>query len=353
MQIPTADFGPGNLNALTWGNYNNNVGLAGWLVKKGYIQPSDKQPLPIRFEGADNYPPVWFAPQDTWAQWFVEIHHPGPRNWIQSVSTSPVRPPKMIENFKEKVILASIDFDNIDKIQDSLERLRPPKWPEQVFGKLNQELIAQGKLLFENNCSQCHTQAYEVPNSLGIKFKVRQAYDVGTDPVAYEQFSKDAAVRVAGLIDISTKMLQLRETQLTEKYGSEIAGNYMKYSSRGRPNKFEIAGKEDYSGLKKDSWEKSGATYWAPPMEGIFTSSPYFHNGSVPTLWDVLSAPEQRPTNFRIGVNEFDPELVGLKNEGQFLYDTKEEGKGNGGHLFGTELSRDDKLALIEYLKSR
>src|SRR6267378_3256062 len=92
--IPPADFGPGNLNALSQGNYNN-VGLMGWLTKKGHVPHSNEAPLRPRFEGTNNYPPMWFAHGDTWAQWFVEIHHPGPRNWVQSVSTSEVRPPKM------------------------------------------------------------------------------------------------------------------------------------------------------------------------------------------------------------------------------------------------------------------
>ena len=350
MRVPSADFGPGNLNALTQGNYNN-VGLVGWMVQKGLIKPSGDNPLRIQLEGAVNYPPMWFAPRDTWAQWFAEIHHPGTRNWIQSVSTSPVRPPKMIEALKKKAILASIDFDNIEEIQESLERLRTPKWPEHALGQLNQELIAQGKVLFEENCAQCHIRAYEPPNSLGIKFKKRLAFDVGTDPIAYQQFNENVDKRAAGLVDISNKMLKLREEQLKKKFGEEVAANYIKHDSRGRPNKFEVA-EEYYSGSAKDTWEKSGAVYWAPPMEGIFASSPYFHNGSIPTLWDLLSTPEQRPTTFQTGGNEFDPEHVGLKSEGSFLYNTKEEGKGNSGHLFGTKLPPDQKVALLEYLKS-
>jgi hypothetical protein len=71
VEVERADFGFGNLNALTQGNYNN-VGLSAWLVKKGLMQPSDT-PLPkIQFEGAVNYPPTWFAVRDTWAQWFAD-----------------------------------------------------------------------------------------------------------------------------------------------------------------------------------------------------------------------------------------------------------------------------------------
>jgi len=87
-------------------------------------------------------------------------------------------------------------------------------------------------------------------------------------------------------------------------------------------------------------------------MQGIFASSPYLHNGSVPTLRDLLNPPEKRPASFRTGSSEFDPAAVGLKNEGSFVFETREPGKGNGGHLFGTELAPAEKAALIEYLKS-
>ena len=66
----------------------------------------------------------------------------------------------------------------------------------------------------------------------------------------------------------------------------------------------------------------------------------------------MLTPPAQRPKTFRTGTTEFDVEGVGLRDEGSFLYNTAEPGKGNGGHQFGTDLSPDKKAALIEYLKS-
>ena len=350
MQVASADFGPGNLNALTKGYYNN-VGLVGWMVQQGLIESSGNTPLRVEFEGSVNYPPMWFASHDDWAQWFAEIHHPGSRNWTQAVSTSPVRPPKMIKTLKQLALLQSINFDNIEQIQESLERLQTPQWPEYALGQLDSELIAQGKVIFQDKCAQCHTESYEKPNLLGIKFNKRLAFDVGTDPTAYEKFGENGTKRAEGLLQLSSNILQLRKAQLTKQFGEEVAANYIKYDSKGRPNKFALA--QDYYGNPaEENWEKTGAVYWSPPMAGIFASAPYFHNGSVPTLWDVLSPPEERPTSFHTGSNEFDSEHVGLKNEGSFIYNTEDPGKGNGGHLFGTKLPPSQKLALIEYLKS-
>ncbi len=349
-KITRADFGPGNLNALSQGFYNN-VGLMAWLTKKGFVPPStDPQPRP-RFEGSVNLPPMWFAHADTWAQWFAEIHDPGPRNWIQSVSTSEVRPPKMVAALKAGVVLASIHFDNIAQIQRSLERLRTPKWPEPVLGRLDRARVEEGRVVYEQLCAECHTRTDLPPNSLGIVFQERPAFDVGTDPTAYQQFAEGAEIRAAGLKRISTSILAVRQAQLEGKLGRDVALNYMKLSSRGRPNEFALA-RDTYRDATNANWPKSGAAYWASPLEGIFASSPYFHNGSVRTLWDVLTPPAERPKTFRTGSTEFDVEGVGLRSAGRFLYDTAEPGKGNGGHSFGTDLPQAQKVALIEYLKS-
>ena len=348
-QVAQADFGPGNLNALTQGNYNN-VGLGAWLATKGYGQPNAAAPLQPRFEGAANYPPMWFSPSDTWAQWFVEIHHPGPRNWVQSVSTSEVRPPKMIERLQGAVVLGSIHFDNIARIQRSLELLRTPKWPADLFGPLDARLVEQGRALYAQQCAGCHTRVELPPNELGIVFKDRPAFDVGTDAVAYKQFTDGGQRRVDDLKALSEKIIALRRAQLAP-LGDVVADDTMKMVSRGRPDVFAIA-TDDYATEPGATWPRSGAAYWASPMQGIFASSPYLHNGSVPTLRDLLNPPAQRPATFRTGSTAFDPASVGLKDEGGFVYDTREPGKGNGGHLFGTTLAPAEKAALIEYLKS-
>jgi mono/diheme cytochrome c family protein len=347
-KIPAADFGPGNLNALSQGNYNN-YGLAGWLKQKGYQTGGGGDPIFPRMEGAVNYPPMWFAPSDTWAQWFVEIYNAAPRNWVQSISTSEVRPPKMIEALKGRALVASVHYENLDQIQRSLELLRPPKWPEEVLGAINPDDAKAGRLLYEQQCAECHTRKVAAPNRLGIVLKERPAFDVGTDPVAYEQFAGKAAERAAALTGLSNMLLGIRKAQFEKSYG-EHAQDYMNLESRGVDVLFRLA--KDYSSSKDAPWPRSGAAYWAPPMDGIFATSPYFHNGSVRTLKDVLTVPAEREKTFKTGSAEFDAERIGLKNEGPFLYDTKQPGKGNGGHPFGTDLSPAEKTALIEYLKS-
>lgn len=96
------------------------------------------------------------------------------------------------------------------------------------------------------------------------------------------------------------------------------------------------------------------AQYRSRPLDGVWATGPFLHNGSVPTLVDLLKSPEERPTIFPVGNGEFDPIKVGFTPdiEGQyFMFDTKIDGNSNSGHTYGVDLSDDDKAALIEYIK--
>lgn len=98
-------------------------------------------------------------------------------------------------------------------------------------------------------------------------------------------------------------------------------------------------------------------------LTGIWLRAPYLHNGSVPTLWHLLQKPEDRPMIFCRGNDSYDWEKVGFewkpKKPGEkdacnpfHYYDTTLRGNGNGGHLYGTNLSDQEKINLIEYLKT-
>ncbi len=94
------------------------------------------------------------------------------------------------------------------------------------------------------------------------------------------------------------------------------------------------------------------------PLEGLWLRGPYLHNGSVPTLADLLEEPAQRPKLFYRGYDVLDPEKVGFVSKGPeaerigFRYDTSVAGNSNAGHLWGTTLAANDKRAMLEYLKT-
>lgn len=98
--------------------------------------------------------------------------------------------------------------------------------------------------------------------------------------------------------------------------------------------------------------------YIAAHLDGIWLRAPYLHNGSVPTLHDLLEPVEHRSKVFYRGYDLYDSENVGFVSQGADAeevgtkFDTSNKGSSNQGHLFGTDLSVEDKNALIEYLKT-
>ena len=115
----------------------------------------------------------------------------------------------------------------------------------------------------------------------------------------------------------------------------------------------------------RDNLFRAPLGYPARPLDGYWCTGPFLHNGSVRTLYELLSPVEERARTFWIGTREFDPFLVGFRNdavEGAFLFDTSLEGNSNAGHEFrnappntpgviGPQLTHDERLDLIEYLK--
>jgi hypothetical protein len=106
-------------------------------------------------------------------------------------------------------------------------------------------------------------------------------------------------------------------------------------------------------------------SYKGRSLNGIWATAPYLHNGSVPSLYELLlprRGPKDpptggnfRPDKFEVGSREFDPKKVGLKSSGiptGFLFDTAHKGNSNAGHNYGTNLSDEDRWDLVEYLKS-
>jgi hypothetical protein len=96
------------------------------------------------------------------------------------------------------------------------------------------------------------------------------------------------------------------------------------------------------------------AQYRARPLNGIWATGPFLHNGSVPTLADLLRPAPERPAQFIVSNGAFDPVNVGFEagGDGGFLLDTSVPGNANGGHEYGVDLTEADRRALLEYLKS-
>ena len=137
-------------------------------------------------------------------------------------------------------------------------------------------------------------------------------------------------------------------------------GRLDSYTTQLASNQYLIFSGITYKGEDKRfrNYRKTNG-YVSAPLDGIWLRAPYLHNGSVPTMRDLLEKSENRPTEFYRGYDVYDQDNMGFvstvaeeNGDAFFKFDTSLPGNGNSGHGYGTELSADEKEALIEYLKT-
>jgi mono/diheme cytochrome c family protein len=128
-------------------------------------------------------------------------------------------------------------------------------------------------------------------------------------------------------------------------------------------------GHEKPGWLADDHPARAAGGYQAPPLDGIWATAPYFHNGSVPTVYYLLNSktrPKIFTRSYRTDKEAYDPVRLGWKikvldsgsdprlpaSERRKVYDTTQPGRSNAGHTFGDKLTEEQRMAVIEYLKT-
>jgi hypothetical protein len=120
----------------------------------------------------------------------------------------------------------------------------------------------------------------------------------------------------------------------------ELAGVRQAFSAAGSRLTFDEPARIDFA-------------YKGRPLNGIWATAPFLHNGSVPNLDELLKPPAKRVKKFKVGSREFDPVHVGFRSDvGDFDFDTALPGNSNAGHDYDREFTADERLQLIEYMKS-
>jgi mono/diheme cytochrome c family protein len=204
----------------------------------------------------------------------------------------------------------SIDMESIDRVTEYLRDLEVPAYPWGLDGAL----LPRGEELYRQYCADCHDLG---GSRIG---EIEPLERIGTDPYRLGSYTE-------------------KLNRLLLDYG------------------------EGYPWKLLDMVKTDG--YANQPLDGIWARAPYLHNGSVPTLMDLLTPEGERnggqPT-FWVGHGLYDTIAVGIRTDVQevggrpsFLFDTRVPGNGNRGHsgsYYGTDLPDADKKALIEYMKT-
>ncbi|MEX2229764.1 MAG: cytochrome c [Dehalococcoidia bacterium] len=200
---------------------------------------------------------------------------------------------------------SSLDLAAVERIKRWIETLPPPAFPAD---KIDQALVAAGKQVYDGACAACHALDGALVGQV--------------DPIAV----------------LGTDDSRLRS------FDDAIAAS-MNTLGEGRPWAF--------------SHFRSTDGYANAPLDGIWLRAPYLHNGSVPYLSDLLEPASERPQAFCRGSDVYDYARVGFVADAaqaqctEFWFDTSLVGNGNAGHEYGTDLTAEQKRALLEYLKTQ
>jgi mono/diheme cytochrome c family protein len=204
-----------------------------------------------------------------------------------------------------------------------IESLRPPPWPFAV----DAALAEQGAAVFAASCAGCHgtysaDEADETYPSLLFPLHV-----IGTDPVLADAGAEGGSLMV-----------------MVDWFNSSFYGQLL-----------QLVTHDPFPG------------YVAPPLDGVWATAPYLHNGSVPTL-DALLNSKARPTYWKrvdLDSGHYDQATLGWPyvvpgygqdgapdDERKYIYDTTKPGHANTGHVFGDHLSDNERAAVLEYIKT-
>jgi hypothetical protein len=173
------------------------------------------------------------------------------------------------------------------------------------------------------------------------------------------------AHRTSFLIAFADNQIAAAGEQLAQYVYAETGIDYRGQSASDdplAPLRAELQNCVDYLQIARGFYPKMPLpVYKSRPLNGIWATAPYLHNGSVPTLFDLLQPQSKRPKTFGYFDGEMDVEKGGLKNTAanpqSFIFQTYDNegtvilGNWNGGHEYGTKLSQQEKYDLVEYLK--
>jgi len=356
-------FPPGYARVDALGNILNEV-----LAKDLGIPENQRPP-----DAPVSYPVMWDAHAQDFVQWNGSAPNSPPGPLLRNVGevlgvfgTMKFTPGVGLPIYHE----SSVEVQNLKRLEELVAKLQSPQWPE-ALPAIDAAKAEAGAALYANQCESCHSLVKRDDPLRRIAVKMVATGTVGTDPVAAEGFLARKA---------KTGVLEGKQIFVNplEKFGAEdAAGNILRNAVFGvmlgqhttgleRQRLTSLAALRTAVNDKRTALRNlvgtpeqlTRAMYKARPLNGAWASAPYLHNGSVPSLWELLQKPEDRAPRFYVGSRAFDPEKVGFQSVASedgidhYELDTTLRGNSNAGHPYGTQLSDDEKRQLIEYVKT-
>ena len=337
------------------------------------IPPGTSDPAMINTQAATapvSYPCLWDTPQHDFVQWNGGTPNAGLGSLARNVGEVlgvfgrfeiPEQPGQIGYQ-------SSVQIRKLLELEDWVRSLWSPLWPDGL-PPIDPDLRKQGEEVYKNaNCALCHEDIKRT-DPKRIVHAVNMA--VGTDPGMAFNFSRRHGS--TGKLQGVFKQLVGPPLGSSERFGPDASGEeILAHAVIGTIVGSGYSAPEDE--LTKIQFQRRPrgpmlaaapplvlmGIYKGRPLNGIWATAPYLHNGSVPTLADLLKPAKDRPKTFTVGSREFDPVTVGFRTDapGYPIIRARNEdgtpvpGNSNEGHEFGANLSEGDRRALLEYLKS-
>lgn len=384
------------------------------------IRGVSEQIQDVKADAPASYPFIWNTAQQTRLQWNGIADNKADTTLVPGNSDGP-----LVRNTAEVIgVFAHIETHDgsvvqrgyksslrlaaMNLLEQELATLKSPRWPEDLLGLIDQAKAERGKVHFESQgCSGCHKPlAWDDLTSPANEVMV-PIQDQKTDiflacntflhrskagHFTSQPYGIDPAGNVLVLLEVDATRHMLANTafgaiihqHLASHDGPRAAnvfhsGNASRSVSPAAEYLPEVSNKQKKAQAEIcDSSKDPILAYKARPLNGIWATAPYLHNGSVPTLYDLL-LPEtvqnvgtaniapapgaSRPEIFGVGSRVFDPRKVGFitdiaKNPTTFRVRDEKTGEPipgnyNSGHAYGTrQLTDEQRWELVEYLKT-
>ncbi|TFB42231.1 di-heme-cytochrome C peroxidase [Pseudomonas sp. F01002] len=325
-----------------------------------------------------DYPQLWDMWTFDWVQWNGSAQQPMARNIGEALGVGATlnffdangQPLKGDARYPSSVRLRDLHL-----IEQTLQRLKPPAWPEELLGAIDKTQAAKGRELFIENCAGCHVPRSVQSDGRWVQhLKMLPVEFIGTDPGAANNIADhrfDLTALQWDPAELAQLDVQLQPTPVESLDLSKLS------SAKGlayvtafvgnrafREANIPAAERRDMDGFGLPIGVRELRAYKARPLAGVWATAPFLHNGSVPSIYQLLSPQDERATTFYKGTFEYDPRHLGYRTEAftnGFMFDTRITGNHNSGHEFragkrgngviGRLLQPEERWALLEYLK--
>ncbi len=293
---------------------------------------------------------------------------------------------------------SSVDLHNLRLLEAQLATLESPQWPGDTLPPVEAESAKRGALLFQQRCAECHQNINRADPDRHVIARFSRLSEAGTDTrMALNAIARTgyAGILTNQYVNVGAGNLYLKDRQPVAALLMQADLNvvatpdpdkwfFQRWADWAHDLAVTYLGNQVKPSIKSGDFEAdtnaaplaSLKSYKARALNGIWATAPYLHNGSVPTLYDLLLPAqrepgdprglEDRPETFHTGSREFDPVRVGFRSQGYegFLFNTRLDGNHNDGHEYGTRdvkvngtvvekaLTREQRMDLVEYMKT-